>query len=128
MHDGSGDSNADLLLSEFSSRGYEGQRMTLDAHSFGLPQHRRRMWVLVVRVVANARATFVDRQIDQVFVTFCACVSACQRAAPCASGVLLVDDDPAVAAELERRLEASGRGTDGGLVSGHVKVPYRPLS
>ena len=114
MDEGSGETNTDILLSEFSSRGYEGQRMTLDAYSFGLPQHRRRMYVLFVRVVANSRVTFVDRQIDQVFVTFCACVSACQRAAPCASGVLLADDDPAVAAELERRrLEASGRVTEG---------------
>ena len=110
MDEGSGETNVDILLSEFSSRGYEGQRMTLDAHSFGLPQHRRRMWVLFVRVVANSRVTFVDRQIDQVFVTCCACVSACQKAAPCASGVLLDDDDPVVAAELERRLQASGRG------------------
>ena len=62
---------------------------------------------------ANSRVTCVYRQIDQVFVTFCACVSACQRAAPCASGVLLDDDDPAVAAELERRLQASGRVTEG---------------
>ena len=84
MDEGSGLTNVDILLSEFSSRGYEGQRMTLDAHSFGLPQHRRRMWVLFVRVVANSRVTCVDRQIDQVFVTVCACVSACQRAAPCA--------------------------------------------
>ena len=37
MDEGSGESNVDILLSEFSSRGYEGQRMTLDAQSFGLP-------------------------------------------------------------------------------------------
>ena len=122
MDEGSGETNVDILLSEFSSRGYEGQRMTLDAHSFGLPQHRRRMWVLCVRVVANSRATFVDRQIDQVFVTCCACVSACQTAAPCASGVLLVDDDTVVAAELERRLEASGRGTEGGWSEAGLKA------
>ena len=113
MDEGSGETNVDMLLGEFSSRGYEGQRMTLDAYSFGLPQHRRRMWVLFVRVVANSRVTCVDRQIYPVFVTFCACVSACQRAAPCASGVLLDDDDPVVAAELERRLQASGRVTEG---------------
>ena len=94
MDDGSGETNVDILLSEFSSRGYEGQRMTLDAHSFGLPQHRRRLWVLCVRMVANSRVTFVDRAIDQVFATFRACVSACQRAAPCASEVLLDDDGP----------------------------------
>ena len=51
--------------------------MTLDAHSFGLPQHRRRMWVLFVRVVANSRVNCVDRQIDQVCVTF---VHVCQHA------------------------------------------------
>ena len=122
MDEGSGESNVDILLSEFSSRGYEGQRMTLDAQSFGLPQHRRRTWVLFVRVVANSRVTFVDRGIDRMFVTFCACVSACQRAAPCASGVLLVDDDPAVEAELERRLAASGRGTEGGWSEAGLKA------
>ena len=109
MDEGGGETNMDILLSEFSSRGYEGQRMTLDANSFGLPQHRRRMWVLFVRVVANSRATFFDREIDQVSATVRACVSACQRAAPCASRVLLADDDPAVTTELERRVEASGR-------------------
>ena len=108
MDECSGETNMDILLSEFSSRGYEGQRMTLDAHSFGLPQHRRRLWVLFVRVLGNSCVTFVDREIDQVFATFRACVSACQRAAPCASQLLLADDDPAVAAELERRV-ASGR-------------------
>ena len=58
MDEGSGENNVDILLSEYSSRGYEGQRMTLDAHSFGLSQHRRRMWVLFVRVVADSRVTF----------------------------------------------------------------------
>ena len=122
MDEGSGESNVDILLSEFSSRGYEGQRMTLDAQSFGLPQHRRRTWVLFVRVVANSRVTFVDRQIDQVFVSFCACVSACQRAAPCASGVLLVDDDPAVEAELERRVAASGQFNNWGWSEAGLKA------
>eukprot|EP00974_Lingulodinium_polyedra_P009653 925836-Lingulodinium_polyedra.AAC.1 len=65
MDDGSGETNMDILLREFSSRGYEGQRMILDAHSFGLPQHRRRVWVLFVRVVAKLRVTFADREIDQ---------------------------------------------------------------
>ena len=77
MDECSGETNMDILLSEFSSRGYEGQRMTLDAHSFGLPQHRRRLWVLLVRALANCRVAFVDREIDQVFASS---VRVCQLA------------------------------------------------
>ena len=65
-----GTSNLEILKAEMSSRGYEGQIVRTDAHEFGLPCHRRRIFALFVKVVGSNLFLWQDRPLDVVFQTF----------------------------------------------------------
>lgn len=106
-----GQSNMDVFLSQMAAHGYEGQPVLTDSSEFGLPARRRRLYVFLVRVEANPLLSFQDRSVDSIFSTFGGLLSGCVRPGPCASEVLLADDDPAVLADLtyqrQRREELS---------------------
>ncbi len=102
---GKGKSNLDIVLAEFTNRGYEGQCCMCDSNHFGLPTMRRRLYVLFTLVQPMGRVDLRKRSLEQAFRTFCSLMGACTRAAPCVSKVLLPHDDPAVIAELHRRQE-----------------------
>ena len=95
--------NADILLSEFASRGYEVQRCTLNTKDFGIPQNRIRAYFIAVLVNGNPSLTFETRGIDAAFWETRSLIKVCVRQAPCASRLLMEDSDPALEEELARR-------------------------
>ena len=98
-----GQSNMDVFLSQMAAHGYEGQRVLTDSCEFGLPARRRRLYVFLVRVEANPLLSFLDRSVDAIFSTFGALLAGCVRQGPCASEILLKDDDPVVLSDLTLR-------------------------
>ena len=102
-------SNMDVFINQMAAHGYEGQPVLTDSAEFGLSARRRRLYVFLVRVEANPLLSFQYRSVDCIFSTFSALLSGCLRSGPCASEILLGDNDPAVASELlvkqERREE-----------------------
>lgn len=98
-----GSSNLEILKAEMSSRGYEGQIVRTDAHEFGLPCHRRRIFALFVKVVGSSLFLWQDRPFDVVFQTFRGLLAGCLHTSPCASQVLMERDHPAVQKELRDR-------------------------
>jgi site-specific DNA-cytosine methylase len=132
---GANASNYDIVVAEITARGYDIQRADVNSKLFGIPQHRFRMVLIAVLVVANPAISFADRSIDVCFQTMRDLMKVCQRAAPCATKLLLPDGDPAVEAELNRRLGAGEKAwaynvamarkcyNDVGLRWGQVKLP-----
>ncbi|CAL1169042.1 unnamed protein product, partial [Cladocopium goreaui] len=100
-----GQSNMDVFLSQMAAHGYECQPVLTDSSEFGLPASRRRLYVFLVRVEANPLLSFQDRSVDSIFSAFGGLLSGCVRQGPCASEVLLADDDPAVLADLTHRMQ-----------------------
>ena len=91
--------------SQMAAHGYEGQPVLTDSSEFGLPARRRRLYVFLVRVEADPLLSFQDRSVDSIFSAFGGLLSGCVRQGPCASEVLLADDDPAVLADLTHRMQ-----------------------
>lgn len=46
MHEHPRQTNLDLCLKEIEQRGYAAQSYLLDAKAYGLPQHRRRIYII----------------------------------------------------------------------------------
>ena len=101
--------NVDIAKSEFASRGYEYQVMFAESSMFGVPQKRRRVYIVVVLVVANAHLDFSGRSIHDTFTTLRSLIKVCKRAPPCASHVLYPNTHPRIKQELERQLHQTGR-------------------
>lgn len=99
----SGGSNLEVLKSQLSALGYEGQVVKTDALEFGLPCHRRRVFAFFVRVVASPLFVFQDRPFDKVFETFRGLLAGCLRACPDSVDVLYANDIDAVQDELKAR-------------------------
>ena len=78
----SGGSNLEVLKSQLSALGYEGQIVKTDALEFGLPCHRRRVFAFFVRVVASPLFVFQDRPFDKVFATFRGLLAGCLISLP----------------------------------------------
>ena len=97
-------SHLDLLLSEIASRGYETQPMVLKSSFFGLPQSRRRLYLVGVLTRSCQALDFSRRTLKHIFTTFRGFVHVGQRKPPCASDLLLPDSDPCVEVELQSRL------------------------
>ena len=102
-------SNLDLASAELAGRGYEHQTMIAEASSFGLPQSRRRLFLVAVLTVANPAITFEDRSVQVTFATLRSLIGCTQRKAVCATELLLHPDDNAVDEELNNRLVSGQR-------------------
>ena len=83
-----GCSNLDVVLAEFSSRGYECQQMTGNASAYGVPQRRVRLYLVAVLVVANSQFNFLQNSVGNTFRTLRALLKVCARSPPCASEVI----------------------------------------
>ena len=90
------DTNLDIVLSEFASRGYECQQMTGDTSRYGVPQRRMRCYIIAVLVVASSRINFLERSIEDTFKTLRSLIKVGQRKPPCASQVLYSGADARV--------------------------------
>jgi site-specific DNA-cytosine methylase len=99
----SGITNLDILMSELTSRGYEGQPTICEASRFGLPCRRRRLYVFFIQVNGNPLIDFAARDMDGCFREFRQFLASCMREAPSLEQVLLPPNDPAVQAELQSR-------------------------
>ena len=93
----------DIFMNQMAAHGYEGQSVLTDSSEFGLPARRRRLYIFLVRVDGDPLLSFQDRSVDAIFTTFGGLLGGCTRSGPCATSVLLADEDPAVLAELRFR-------------------------
>ena len=95
---------AQVMFNDLSSRGYEAQHMTMYSHSYGVPQARRRFYMVGVLTHSCEALDWRDRSVKTVFATFGAFLRCGQRQPPCASSLLLPDSDPYVGAALQSRM------------------------
>ena len=99
------ETNLGLLMGAMSDLGYEGQKAMTDAHEFGLPCRRRRLYVLFV----DGRSPKLDlrqRALGQVFETFRRLLTTCMRLPPCSTQCVFTASMGQEAAEI---LEAALR-------------------
>ena len=102
-------SHRQVIYNDISSRGYEAQHMTLYSHSFGVPQCRKRFYMVGVLTHSCEALDWRERSVETVFATFEAFLRCGQRRPPCASSLLLSDSDPYVGNALQRRLSKPPR-------------------
>lgn len=96
-------SNVKQCILDFEEAGYEAQPFLLVSTDYGVPQKRRRFFVVALRV-NSALWTIDDRQgYDAVFNRFLQRMEEVKMAPPQLSRVLLKDDHPYVTGELKRR-------------------------
>ena len=93
-------SNLDLVVSTMAEFGYEAQTFMTDAHEFGLPARRRRLYIAFIKKVYHKFA-FYRRSVHESVSMLRSMTASCVRSAPCASQVLLDSQDVAVAAGLQ---------------------------
>jgi len=98
--------NLQVVEMRLQSCGFALKSFLMDTVLFGLPQHRRRYYVLGLKENAATHFDFTQVDIRRVFATIENLVRLCQRTPPCASQLLLGDDDQAIDDELNRRLAA----------------------
>ena len=96
-------SNMDIILSEFASRNYECQQMCGDSSKYGVPQKRRRVYVIALLVVASPAIDFFNRSIGDTFETLRSLITVCQRLPPCAAEILYSANDATVLNSLKLR-------------------------
>jgi len=98
-------SHRQVMYNDLSSRGYEAVHMIVYSNCFGVPQNRRRFYMVgVLTHSCEALDWKGERSVQEVFATFCAFLRCGQRRPPCASSLVLSDSDPYVGAALQSRL------------------------
>ena len=108
-----GCSNLDVVLAEFSPRGYACQQMTGNAAAYGVPQRRVRLYLVAVLVVANSQFNFLQNSVCNTFRTLRALLKVCARSPPCASAVIYKASDHRVRNILQLRREARANSKPG---------------
>jgi site-specific DNA-cytosine methylase len=91
-----GGSNLDIVLAELSSRGYENQQMIGDSAQYGVPQSRKRCYIIGVLAIANSEFDFLERSTENTFQSLRSLITVGQRTPPCAAQVLYVGSDKRV--------------------------------
>ena len=100
--------NLEVVTKKLEIAGLSALTILTDSALFGLPQQRRRYYLLAVKIAGSAHFSFVQTPLRDVFSTVRSFISVCQRRHPCASGLILCQTDPTVESELNKRL-ALGR-------------------
>ena len=90
------------ICEEFMKRGLKPLRMLTDSSFFGVPQARRRFYILAVKIVGNAFFDFGLWPCEKVFGRCKELLKLCERAPPCLTQVLLSDEDPLVLSSAPR--------------------------
>lgn len=115
------DSNLKVCLNEFATLGYQSQPMMTDASEFGLPCHRRRVYILFIDS-RSPRLDLRSRPLQVVMSKFRHLLSSCVRTSPCASEVLLPAEDGAVKYFFdERQARTKKKSTQNNWVNQHMK-------
>ena len=91
-----GGSNLDIVLAELSSRGYENQQMIGDSAQYGVPQSRKRCYIIGVLAIANSEFDFLERSTENTFQSLRSLITVGQRTPPCAAQVLYAGSDKRV--------------------------------
>lgn len=87
--------------------------MMTDALEFGLPAHRRRLYVWLIRAHGNPLIDLdPEMPLSRVFETFRDLSSLCLRDAPCVKDVLYKGFSKAVAMDLANRREKREKQTE----------------
>ena len=96
-------SNVEQCILDFEEAGYEAQPFLLVSTDYGVPQKRRRFFVVALR--SNSVLWTIDDRLgyDAVFNWFLQRMQEVEMAPPQLSSVLLQDDHPYVKGELQRR-------------------------
>ena len=98
--------NLEVVVNELEQAGLCVLSLLTDSALFGLPQQRRRYYLLAVKSAGSAHFSFAHIPLSEVFSTVRSFVSVCQRSSPCASELILDQASGHVEAELNRRLAA----------------------
>ena len=93
-------SNMDTVVQTMKGFGYEAQPMMTDAHEFGCPCKRRRVYICFFKRTYH-KFCFQDRPIAETVTMFRSMTSSCMRSAPCVTEVLLDGNCEAVSAGLQ---------------------------
>ena len=105
--------NLEVVVKKLEFAGLTVLTFLIDPALFGLPQQRRRYYLLAVKAAGSAHFSFVQIPLRQVFSTVRSFVSVCQRRHPCASEFILCQTDETVEAELNKRLALGIWGNHG---------------
>ena len=92
---------AELVLSDFASRGYDAQPFLLDAQTYRMPQHRCRTYILAAKTISS----FLDiTKYDSFFKKVAYLLKEFQGVPPPLADVLLDPDSELLADDLQSRL------------------------
>ncbi len=97
--DGNEKSNLDLVIAELSNRGYECKAVIADSSEFAVPQRRRRIYIVGIRL-ASRRFDFTRWGVEETFQTWSSVMSSLRMATCNIDEVLLPDSHPWVQASL----------------------------
>ena len=93
--------NLNLLCAHAAARGYDMQGYILDSLQYGLPQSRRRLYVVFART--SPRTMQITGGFDAFFKRVNNILVCAQRLPPCITGCLLPGDDPRLQRALAER-------------------------
>ena len=80
--------NLDILLEVMQQMSYEGQVVMTDAHEFGLPCRRKRVYIFFINM-KSPKLDLASRPLATVWECFRKCVTSCVRSAPSAADILM---------------------------------------
>jgi site-specific DNA-cytosine methylase len=103
--------NLSVVDGRLEKCGFALKTFLMDTVLFGLPQSRRRYYIIGLKESAAAHFDFSSKSASQVLGTVENLVRLCQRTPPCASMLLLGEDDCAIDDELNRRLAMGEKGS-----------------
>lgn len=106
----------DFVLQELGARGYDTQAFLVDSSEYGLPQARKRVFVLAV---LSPGRKFRVKNYSRFFERVTDVLLACKLRGPGLLHVLLQDDDEFVAEELEQRQKCGPKGWDSSTIETH---------
>ena len=88
--------NLSIVVENFTECGFAVKVFLMDCSLFGLPQSRRRYYVLGLKEEGAAIFDFADQGAQAILNQTEQLVRLCQRVPPCATQLLTSDDDPSV--------------------------------
>ena len=106
--DDSSESNLKLCVDELESRGYTVECMLLDSEWYGLPQGRRRVYIVGI----NLKSSEISLSGNKFFQNIQTILRAMYIKAPPVDSLLLKEDDEAVVAYYEHLAELASNKTD----------------
>lgn len=117
------DSNINVLHAELRSRNFEAQATILSSSQFGVPQDRRRLYLLAVW---EPSPMFAFGKLDEYFNNFIKLLNDMKCQPPDLTSILLPNNDPLVLRELEHKSTLPPKGWDPTTVDVHFKH-YREM-